>query len=270
MLKQEEMILMIREKGVKDERIDSILMYGSFTQGCGDRFSDIEFYIFVDDIYYKEFDTKKWISSTYPIYTHFYNEYGSEVVIFTNLIRGEFHFLPCSEMTIIESFASVGYFPDIHSMCLYDKNGRLQKSLQALQNCNIERQSAENVEFIFNNLLNGILFGINVFKRGELARSLECLYYSQKYYLQLIRLHENKTEHWVNPFKSLEKEISDSAYESFKKCTSSLEPSCILSSYKNLLKESKKTISILMAKYDIIDFNELIDNIEDYMELHTC
>lgn len=266
MLKQEEMILMIRDKGIRDKRIDSILMYGSFTQSSGDRFSDIEFYIFVDDTYYEEFDTEKWISSAYPIYTHFFNEYGSEVVIFTNLIRGEFHFLPLSKMTIIKSFAIVGYFPDINSMCLYDKNGRLQKSLRALQDCKIERQTTENVEFIFNNLLNAILFGINVFKRGEWARSLECLYYSQKYYLQLIRLLENKTEHWVNPFKGLEKEISASAYESYRKCTSNLEPSCILSSYKNLLKESKKNINILKSKYNIIDFNELIDNMEKYIE----
>lgn len=248
MLKQEEMILLIRDKGIKDERIDSILMYGSFTQSSGDRFSDIEFYIFIDDIYYDEFNTEKWISSAYPIYTHFFNEYGSEVVIFTNLIRGEFHFLPRSEMTIIESFTSVGYFPDIDSMCLCDKNGRLRKSLQVLQDCNVERQTAENVEFIFNNLLNAILLGINVFKRGEWARSLECLYYSQKYYLQLIRLLENKTEHWVNPFKSLEKEISVSAYEAYRKCTSNLEPSSILSSYKNLLEESRRVINILGIK----------------------
>ncbi|MEG6521282.1 lincosamide nucleotidyltransferase Lnu(B) [Desulfotomaculum sp. 1211_IL3151] len=266
MLKQEEMILMIRDKGIKDERIDSILMYGSFTQSSGDRFSDIEFYIFVDDIYYEEFDTEKWISSAYPIYTHFFNEYGSEVVIFTNLIRGEFHFLPRSEMTIIESFASVGYFPDINSMCLCDKNGSLRKSLRALQDCKVERQTAENVEFVFNNLLNAILFGINVFKRGEWARSLECLYYSQKYYLQLIRLLENKTEHWVNPFKSLEKEISVSAYEAYSKCTASLEPSSILSSYKNLLKESKNNIHILKSKYNITNFNELIDKIEKHVE----
>jgi lincosamide nucleotidyltransferase len=266
MLKQEEMILMIREKAIKDERIDSVLMYGSFTQSSGDRFSDIEFYIFVDDIYYEEFDTEKWISSAYPIYTHFFNEYGSEVVIFTNLIRGEFHFLPRSEMTIIESFASVGYFPDINSMCLYDKNGRLRKSLQALQDCKVERQTAENVELIFNNLLNVILFGINVFKRGEWARSLECLYYSQKYYLQLIRLHEDKTDHWINPFKSLEDEISVSAYEAYRKCTSNLEESSILSAYKNLLEEGKKIINILKSKYNITDFNGLIDDIEKYIE----
>ena len=71
MLKQEEMILMIRDKGIKDEKIDAILMYGSFTQSSGDRFSDIEFYIFVDDIYYEEFDTEKWIiciSNTYSFF----------------------------------------------------------------------------------------------------------------------------------------------------------------------------------------------------------
>lgn len=31
MLKQEEIILMIGNKGIEDERIDSVMMYGSFT-----------------------------------------------------------------------------------------------------------------------------------------------------------------------------------------------------------------------------------------------
>jgi len=266
MLKQEEIILMIKEKGMKDETIDAIMMYGSFTQGCGDAFSDIEFYIFVDDAYYGELDTKRWISSVYPICTHFFNEFGSEVVIFTNLIRGEFHFLPRSNMSVIESFASVGYFPDIDAMCLCDKQGNLRKSLQILQDCNVDRQTEENIESVINNLLNAILFGVNVFKRGELARSLECLYYSQKYYLQLIRLIENKTHHWVNPFKGLEKEISVSAYDAYRECTSNLEPSNILSAYKNLLKESKENINILQSKYSNIDFNELIDRLKEYIE----
>lgn len=266
MLKQEELILMIKEKGMKDEKIDSIMMYGSFTQGSGDAFSDIEFYIFVDDTYFGELDTKSWISSVYPIYTHFFNEFGSEVVIFTNLIRGEFHFLPCSDMSIIESFAFVGYFPDINAMCLCDKQGNLRKYLQILQDCKVERQTAENVESVVNNLLNAILFGVNVLKRGELTRSLECLYYSQKYYLQLIRLLENKTHHWVNPFKGLEKEISVSAYEAYRQCTSNLEPLHILSSYKNLLKESKENINVLQSKFSIIDFNELIGRLKEYIE----
>lgn len=39
-----------------------------------------------------------------------------------------------------------------------------------------------------------------------------------------------------------------------------------LSSYKNLLKESKKNINVLKSKYNITDFNELIDSIEKHIE----
>ncbi|HYN89578.1 MAG TPA: lincosamide nucleotidyltransferase Lnu(B), partial [Ardenticatenaceae bacterium] len=44
---QEEMIARVRQLCHADERVVAALMYGSFTKGEGDGFSDIEFYLFI-------------------------------------------------------------------------------------------------------------------------------------------------------------------------------------------------------------------------------
>lgn len=264
MLEQKKMIGLFKNKGLEDDRIDSMLMYGSFTQNAGDEFSDIEFYLFVEDKEYPQLKTKEWLASVYPIYTHFFNEYGTEVVIFKNLIRGEFHFLPCSRMDVVDSFATVGYFPNVDQMCLVDKKGHLSKALQVLEETVVERETPETVTFVVNNFINAWLFGVNVWKRGEFARSLECLSFCQKYHLQLIRLLEHTTDHWVNPFKNVEQEISTSAYRNYQQMTSALEPTAILAAYKILLADHRKNVNSF-KEYVNSELNELLDQLEDYI-----
>jgi lincosamide nucleotidyltransferase B/F len=46
MLPQEDMIEKVRQLCDQEERVVAALMYGSFALGQGDRFSDIEFYLF--------------------------------------------------------------------------------------------------------------------------------------------------------------------------------------------------------------------------------
>ena len=54
MLQQEAMIERVRELCHQDERLVSALMYGSFAIGEGDRFSDIEFYLFFAEEAYED------------------------------------------------------------------------------------------------------------------------------------------------------------------------------------------------------------------------
>lgn len=263
MILQEKLIKDIIEKSKIDDRIDSTMMYGSFTQGCGDAFSDVEFYIFMKDNEIDNFNSEEWISDIYPIYTHFFNEFGTEVVIFKNMIRGEFHFLPEKEMSIIEDFKSVGYFPDLEAMCVCDKNGNLKKHLSTLSNCEVERKTLDNVKFVIDNLINAVLLGINVLKRGEVARSLESLWFAQKYYLQLIRLLENKTNHWVNPTKQLEKEISDEFYERYILSTSNLDKVNILTAYSNIIDNLIHIMSLLEFEQD--SYTSLLSELRKYI-----
>ena len=266
MIRQQEMIQRVKAAAEKDERIDAVMMYGSFTQGSGDEYSDIEFYIFFDDKSDKALDTKQWIAAIHPIYTHFFNSYGTEVVIFTNLIRGEFHFIHHSEMHIINTFKSTGYFPNIDAMCLYDRQGRLKEALQMLSHYQADRQTPEIAAYLINSLLNELLLGLHVYKRGEYARSLESLHNARKYYLQSLRLLENKTEHWVNPTRNLEKELSAVAYDSYRAATAKLDTEELLGAYRNLLKHAKNTIAALGQRFTVDDFDELIDHIERYIQ----
>ena len=83
-MKQLYLINEFKKKSIEDCTISAVLMYGSFIKGEGDKFSDIEFYIFLRDDCH--IDKYKWISSVNPIALMFVNEFGTDVVIFDNLI----------------------------------------------------------------------------------------------------------------------------------------------------------------------------------------
>lgn len=267
MLEQEKIIAKVKDLAAVDERIVAVLMYGSFTQGAGDAFSDVEFYVFVKDEDLTVFDTRCWIESLEPVYVHFFNDYGTEVVIFRQLIRGEFHFLSQSEMHIIEGFAPVGYVPDIESMCLYDADGELRRYLAKLDvaAAAVKRDDAATIEYTINNCLNLLLMGVNVLKRGELARALDTLAQARIFYARLLRLNAGSTHHWLNPMKNLECEISSVAYERFAAATCGLRVLDLERAYAALADNLTAVIEELKQKYSFKINIQLIERIKDYI-----
>lgn len=264
MLYQEKMIQRVKEKSRQDNTVVAAMMYGSFSQNCGDQYSDIEFYIFIRDDEFENFISREWIEEIEPYYLHFKNEFGSEVVIFKNLIRGEFHFLPENKMDIIDSFKFVGYFPDTDSMLLYDCNGKLKTYLDYLKEVKIERATGKNIEEVWNNLLNVLLLGMNVLKRGERARALEWLWYAQRYLLQLVRINEKKTDRWVNPTKNLEYDITEEAYQKYSLCTAKLCEEELYFAYNNALKLGKDLMEQLSELYGVNVQRDLLKSLEEY------
>src|SRR5205085_9505038 len=89
---QEEMIDQVRRLCHQDKRITAALMYGSFTTGEGDEFSDIEFYIFINNADSQQFNHADWVGQIAPVALYFVSHLGHERAIFENLVRGEFHF----------------------------------------------------------------------------------------------------------------------------------------------------------------------------------
>ena len=90
MLPQHTLIETTRQAGERTASVEAVLMYGSFTQGCGDIYSDVEFYCFVDDVAWDVFDKLAWVQAIHPFLLHVVNEYGTDVFIFDHLIRGEY------------------------------------------------------------------------------------------------------------------------------------------------------------------------------------
>ncbi|QTD41860.1 nucleotidyltransferase [Sporosarcina sp. Te-1] len=265
MLIQTKMISKVKEKCFQDNRVSACMTYGSFTKGEGDSFSDIEFYIFLKDGMVSAFNSMQWISDIYPVDLLLFNEYGTEVAIFTNMIRGEFHFLPACQMDIIKSFKPTGVFPDTESMFLYDSTGRLSPLLDHLSGPGPDRMTNENVNFAFNNFVNEWIMGINLIRRGELARSLEILSHVQKYILQLIRVKENSVVRWVNYTKNLEKDICEESYGDYVSITSALEAKELFDAYKSALQVMEKLYHTLGSFYKIEMSEVLIGKLYDYL-----
>lgn len=265
MLKQKELIARVKKLVELDKNISACMMYGSFTKGEGDQYSDIEFYVFLKDDTVSTFDSAKWLYEVAPYSLLYQNEYGTEVVIFENLIRGEFHFLSEREMNIIPSFKETGFFPDTKSMFIYDETGQLEQYLSGLGGSGPKRLTEENVNFLLNNFSNLWLMGINVLKRGEYARSLELLSQFQKSILQLIRIAEENADNWLNMTKNLEKEISSESYEKFRKTTARLEKSELHEAYKNSLLFIIELYKLLERRYQLTVSNDFFEKLLHYM-----
>lgn len=262
MLEQEKLIEAVKEKGQADPRLEAIWMYGSFTQGGGDAYSDVEFYLYVRDDALPGFNTEEWVDEVHPIYTCFFNEFGTQVVIFKNMVRGEFHVHGSSEMAAMEGYSGSIHAPDIDAMCLCDKTGELYRHLQALKGSAFTR-SDEMVQSAVDNLLNNLVFGWSVFRRGEIARSHELLWYVQRYYLQLIRLAQNSMAHWINPTRWLEREVSEEIYSAYRKCTAKLDSRDIRNAYATALVNLRTVMGELRAQeITLRDYAELLSKLE--------
>ena len=89
---QQEMIERLRAAAEHDGRIVAVLMYGSFATGEADLFSDIEFAVFLDDEDFAAFDRQAWLDAISPVAAFFADDFGPETALFSNTVRGEFHF----------------------------------------------------------------------------------------------------------------------------------------------------------------------------------
>lgn len=265
MVLQKEIIQSVKEKCEQDSTVTSCMMYGSFTKGEGDRYSDVEFYIFIKDNMFDHFQSRRGVAEIAAFDLMFKNEYQTEVVIFSNLIRGEFHFLPESNIEIIKTFKTTGVFPDTESMFIYDTTGLLKPCLDDLAGSGPERMTNENVNFAFNNFVNAWLMGINVLKRGETARSLDVLSQVQKHILHLLRVKGQKVERWLNYTKNLEYDLNSEDYAQFSLITAKLHEDELERAYSNALLMAEKLIEDLKPAYDFEVNQDIIVKLRHYL-----
>lgn len=249
---QTEMIGRVRQLCRSDQRIMSALLYGSFAKAEGDEFSDIEFYIFIAESEYEAFDQVEWLSRISPVSLYFITDQGNGVAIFENLIRGEFHFQRPSQMPGLRAHRRIASFPDADSMRIVDRNGEMQKYLDYLSGPGPDRRSKESVVTLYHNFLNSMLAGFDVLARGERARALDTLGMVHRYLLWLVRVHEGKMLNSESrAFKDLEKDLSESAYARYVKCTGSLHRKSLEHAYRATWSWGKELIHSIARKYEI-------------------
>ena len=233
---QEKMIERVRELCVQDARIEGAFMFGSFATGEGDRFSDIEFILFFKDESFPNIDQEHWVAQIETLELYFADDYGHHTAIFTNLVRGEFHFEPASRIPIIETWQGYAWFPSLESTIIVDRTGAIERYLRPFVGNPPDRNTTTEVMSVAANFINLVLFGINVLARGEFARAWALLSDSHSNLLKLVRLAEGTTEHWPTPSKGLEKDISVGAYGRYRSCTADLDQARLWHAYRETWK----------------------------------
>src|ERR687893_2171917 len=128
MIEQVTMIEKVRELCEHDERVMGALMYGSFALGQGDRFSDIEFYLFFQDRALDEVDEEAWVAQIAPVELYYVNEFGNGTAVFEDVVRGEFHFEAASNVGLVEEWEVV-WLPSLERAVLVDRDGELSRRM---------------------------------------------------------------------------------------------------------------------------------------------
>ena len=251
MIEQERLIARVRDLCRTDDRIDSAMMYGSFTAGEGDTYSDIEFLLFFRDEDFAQVEPRVWLEQVASVLHLYTNEYGITAVIFASLVRGEFHFHRASEVTIGQAWRGVITFPSLDSVLIADKSGALAPVLIPIIGPPIDRATPTQVQFTADSFANWLLFGLNVLRRGEHARALEILGIVQRHLLGMARAVEGTTDHWLTPARLLEHDLSSESYARFRACTAALDEAALWAAYRAVWTWGDELLDTLAARFGV-------------------
>jgi lincosamide nucleotidyltransferase B/F len=261
MLPQEAMIERVRELCHRDERVVSALTYGSFAIGEGDRFSDIEFYLFFTDETSGGLREEAWVAQIAPLYLYYVNEFGNGTAIFENLVRGEFHFEATSEVGLVDAWESA-WFPSQESAVLVDKNGELSRRVSRLVRRQPDLDTPERALFLCRSLMNWTFMGANLLQRGEYARAEAFLTLVHGHLLQALRLVEGKSANWTSPTRRLEEDASPTSYERYKECTAPLEAERLVRAYASTWEWGRELMGELAVRHALTLPEALLDKLD--------
>lgn len=232
-LPQHSMIRKVEELCRADPSIRAALQYGSFTQGEGDAWSDIEFWLFVDDLALAGLDGRVWVARVAPVLLFVQNEFGAGVAIFENLVRGEFHFAAASSLPQIREWPLSEERPDIDAMIVLDRGGELREHLTAMLAAPSSRLTTARLQSLQDRFLNWFLFGLNLLARGEAARALDVLSSVQRHLLWLARIAEGSAErHFLTPSRRAESDLEPASYGRYAETSARLEAADLARAYR--------------------------------------
>ncbi|GGU51085.1 hypothetical protein GCM10010211_14620 [Streptomyces albospinus] len=198
----------LREAAQADQRLDGVLLYGSWTLGEADEHSDIEAYLFVRDGEEEGFDGREFVGRLAPLKLAYTNMYGIFAVVFGDLMRGEFHVEAARPgVAEVTTWRGVVHLPDPDAAVLLDRSGRLTAAARTLaEHC--PPDPVTTAQQLTDELTNWTLMLAQVLARGETARAHALLHtVIAPQQLQLCRLLRGSTVHWLTPGRALEADL---------------------------------------------------------------
>ena len=220
-LPQEHLIARVRQLCQDDDRLVAALTYGSFVLGEADAHSDIEFWLF----FRTPGDERAWLDRIGTIRHSVVNEFGSHVVFFPDLIRGEFHFATAGDIASVTTWPARGGATD--QMIVLDRTGDLRRALDALPERPALPGSAEEIDELCGRFANWLVLAHHVAQRGELLRAADALEHSRRHLLWMVRLAEHRTQHWLTPSRRAEVDLPAEAVGAINRTTAVAEPSSL-------------------------------------------
>jgi lincosamide nucleotidyltransferase B/F len=205
-LVQEELIARVRSLCETDQRLDAAAEYGSFPQGYGDAYSDVEFWFFVASGEGPALDPVGWIGAVAAPLSVGVNEFGAYVAIFEGLIRGEFHFATADDIASVMSWPARA--ADVDRMIVVDRRGALRDALAAVPRDPTVPDTTEDIETLCLRFANWLVLGLNVARRGERLRAHDALDHVRRHLLWMARLSEGATDTWLTPARRAEEDLS--------------------------------------------------------------
>lgn len=225
MLPQEHLIARVRGLCRDDKRLVAALTYGSFAQGTADMHSDIEFWLFFHPESAATLDKDLWLESVAPYQYSVVNEFGSHVVIFPGLIRGEFHFAISDDIASVASWPARG--APVDQMIVLDRTGALRHALQSLPSQPPTPAGSEEIGELCGRFANWLILAHHVAQRGELLRAIDALAHVRRYLLWMARLAEDRTSHWLTPSRRAESDLSAQAINMITATTTTAETTAV-------------------------------------------
>jgi lincosamide nucleotidyltransferase B/F len=224
-LRQEEIIASVRSVCASTPSLDAALMYGSFAQGVGDAYSDVEFWLFFSgsvvsgpvlsepgmsgpvssDPVLGPVEPLEWLALIAPYEHVVVNEFGAHVVFYPGLIRGEFHFASAADIGSVASWPARS--AAVANMVICDRTGALTAALSSLPTAVAVPSSASEVAELCGRFANWLVLAHHVRMRGEALRAHDALSHARRHLLWMARLSTGRVDTWLTPSRRAETDL---------------------------------------------------------------
>lgn len=257
---QEDLIARVRANCLADTGLDAALMYGSFAAGEADEHSDIEFWLFFTPERRAGIEPAAWCADIAPISHGLLNEFGSYVVFFPGLMRGEFHFATTEEIATLADWPARGAAVD--RMVVVDRRGTLTPVLEALPQRYTPPDGPAAIAEYCEPFLNWLVLAHHLTARGELLRAWDALGHLQRHLVWMARLAENTTKHWLTPSRRAEDELPADVVGQLRAATAEAASEALAKALRAAFELGRRCWTVLAGRYGTTPPTELFAELE--------